>query len=175
MKSYTATLLSKIVLAILTLVVCAFAFTACIDFNDNSEDNDVSSAKIGDTVKNADNVSICLISCENTKKLGTEYLNDTTENNFILLTIKVTNNSKKTQTFYGACADLYNSNGVKYETKTSLYIDYILMEDIGVGISKTFQVVFETPTTTLQEKYTVKIGYSTYTTNRNRVVFDLSK
>ncbi len=175
MKPNKATPLLKIVLVVLTLVVCAFAFTACIDDDDKSGNSGASSAKIGDTVKNSDNVAICLVSCENTKMLGTEYLNDTTDNNFILLTIKVTNNSKKTQTFYGACADLYNSNGTKYETQTSLYIDYILMEDIGVGISKTFQVVFETPTTTLQEKYTVKIGYSTYTTDRNRVVFDLSE
>ncbi len=101
-------------------------------------------------------------------------MNDTTENNFILLTVKVKNDSKKQQTFYGGCAFLYNSEGTKYEETTSLYIDYILSEDIGVGISKTFQMVFETPTTTAQEKYTVKIGYSQYTSETNRAVFDLS-
>lgn len=143
--------------------------------NTDRDDNNVTVGKIGDTIKNSDGVSICLVSCENTKILGTEYLNDTTENNYILLTIQVTNNSKKTQTFYGSCADLYNSNNTKYEAQTSLYIDYIISEDIGVGISKTFQVVFETPTTTEQEKYTVKIGYSMYTGDWNRVVFDLSK
>ena len=162
--------IARIALCLTAVLICVFGFAACVPDDDKD-----TVGKVGDTLKNRDNVSICLVSCENTKRLGSEYLNDTTEHNYILLTIKVTNNSKKQQTFYNGCADLYNANDVKYETITSLYIDYILMEDVGVGISKTFQVAFETPTTTSQEKYTVKIGYSIYTSERDRVVFDLSK
>lgn len=152
-------------------VVCVSLFAACDFFNNSSESK--TNGKVGDTIINSDNVSICLISCTNTKKLGTEYLNDTTENNFILLTIKVKNNSQRQQTFSATCVDLYNSKGTQYEATTSLYIDFIISEDLGVGITKSFQVVFETPTTTEQENYTAKIGYSKYTTDSNRVVFDL--
>lgn len=107
--------------------------------------------------------------------MGSGYLTETTDNNFILLTIKIVNNSNKQQTFYSGCIDLYNSKNIKYEEHTSLYIDYILTEDIGVGITKTFQAVFETPTTSKDEKYVAKIGYSIYTADRNRTVFDLTK
>lgn len=48
-----------------------------------------------------------------------------------------------------------------------------MSEDIGVGITKTFQVAFETPTTTVEEQYTAKIGYSIYTSDRSRVTFTL--
>ena len=71
--------------------------------------------KIGDTLTNSDNIAICLVRCENTKELGTGLLTDTTENNFILLTLKVTNYSNRQQTFYAGCVDLYNSKNVKYE------------------------------------------------------------
>ena len=172
--------LSIFLCCIISIISCSLLFTACDFFsnnqngqtNQNNQSNETN-GKIGDTLTNSDNVDICLVACTNTTMLGTEYLNDTTENNFILLTIKVTNNSKKQQTFSATCVDLYNSKGIKYEATTSLYIDFIISEDIGVGITKSFQVVFETPTTTEQENYTAKIGYSRYTSDRNRVVFDL--
>ncbi len=87
----------------------------------------------------------------------------------------MTNYSNRQQTFYAGCVDLYNSKNVKYEEKTSLYIDYILSEDIGAGVTKSFQVVFETPTTTIEEQYSAKIGYSTYTADSDRVVFLLQE
>lgn len=154
-------------------LICILLFSACDFFGSEQPKNQVRGT-VGDTLINSDNVSICLVDSINTKMLGTEYLNDTTENNFILHTIKVTNNSEKQQTFYASCVDLYNSKGIKYEATTSLYIDFIISEDIGVGITKSFQVVFETPTTTKQENYTAKIGYSRYTSDKNRVIFDLA-
>lgn len=147
--------------------------SACGLFNETAKDQQV--GKIGDTLTNPDNIAICLVSCENTKELGSGLLTDTTENNFILLTLKVTNHSNKKQTFYARCVDLYNSKNIKYDEKTSLYIDYILSEDIGAGVTKSFQVVFETPTTTVEEQYSAKIGYSTYTADKDRVVFLLKE
>lgn len=165
--------MKKFMIAICCIVgaVCVSLLSACEWFNDESDNQTY--GKIGDTLNNSDNVAICVISCENVQQLGTGILAETTENNFILLTIKVTNNSNKSQTFYSGCVDLYNSNNVKYEDKTSLNIDYILSEDIGVGITKTFQVVFETPTTTNEEQYIAKIGYSIYTSDKSRVTFIL--
>lgn len=161
--------MKKIITTLCTtlLVLCvSLAFIGCAD-------NNTEVGKIGDTLTNTDGVEFTLVSCENTKQLGNGILVDATNNNFVLLTIKITNNSNKTQTFSNSCADLYNSKNAKYETITSIYIDYIISEDIGVGITKTFQVVFETPTTTTKEKYTVKIGYSMFTSDSKRVVFDL--
>ena len=166
--------MKKLLITVCCIVgaICVSLLSAC-EWFDDGQSNNQTYGKVGDTLKNSDNVSICVVSCENTQQLGTGFLAETTENNFILLTIKVTNNSNKQQTFYGGCVDLYNSSNVKYEDKTSLNIDYILSEDIGVGITKTFQVVFETPTTTYEEQYIAKIGYSIYTSDRNRVTFIL--
>lgn len=171
--------MKKLIVSMCCLLSILFtsAFTACDFFENNTPENPPknTNGKIGDTLTNNDGVSICLISVEDTKVLGSGYLTETTDNNFILLTIKVVNNSDKQQTFYGSCVDLYNSSNIKYEEYTSIYIDFILSEDIGAGITKTFQVVFETPKTSKEDSYTAKIGYSTYTTDRNRVVFDLTK
>ena len=128
---------------------------------------------IGDTIKNSDGVEFTLVSVENRKSIGAGLLQETTDGNFILLTIKVSNTSKEPITIYGGCVDLYNSNGVKYENTTNLSINDIIMEDINPGISKTFQVLYETATKTTEEDYTIKIGYSMYTSESDRVVFKL--
>lgn len=137
--------------------------------NDNGTTTSSSTYYIGDKVINKKNIVFSVLSVENTKHLGSSILGDDTEYNFIVATIKVENRSNSNITIYGGCADLYNSRGNKYESASSIYIDDIIMEDIGPGISKTFQVLFETPTTTIQEQYTIKIGYSTYTLNADRV------
>lgn len=128
---------------------------------------------VGQAVENREGVIFRIDKVENTKMLGNEYLGDTTNGNFIVLTITVTNLSRKNITVYGSSVDLYNDKNVKYESQTSLFIDYIISEDIGVGISKTYQVLFETPYTTQQAKYIAKVGYSIYTADRNRISFKL--
>ena len=45
----------------------------------------------------------------------------------------------------------------------------IIVEDLNPGISKTFQVAFETSTKTTDETYIAKIGYSYLTSNSDRV------
>ena len=133
----------------------------------------ISAGKIGDTLKNSDGVEFTLVSVENRKSVGSGLLQENTDENFILLTIKVKNSSNKPISVYGGCVDLYNSDGVKYEEKSNLSIDYIISEDINPGLSKTFQVLYETATKTTEEDYTIKIGYSVYTLDSKRVEFKL--
>ncbi len=162
-------------ISIIFLTLILLFISGCIFNNKNNTIEEQTIGKIGDTISNSDNISICLESCENTKEVGSELLNEVTENNFIILTLKISNYTNTQQTFYGNCIDLYNSKNVKYEAKTSLYIDYIISEDIGSGIIKSFQVLFETPTTTNEEIYTAKIGYSKYTRDKDRVTFILQE
>ena len=124
---------------------------------------------IGETAVNKDNVAFTVTNVQNTQQLGSGYLSENTDYNFVLITVKVTNNSNKNITISGSCADLYNSSGTKYESQTSLNVNYIISEDIGAGISKTFKIVFETPKTTSQETYILKIGYNSYTPSSQRV------
>lgn len=128
---------------------------------------------IGEEVTNNDNVVYKVTNVKNTKHLGSEFLGEDTEYNFIVITIKVQNKSNKNITVSGSCADLYSSSGVKYEYKSTIYTDFIISEDIGSGLSKTFQIAFETPKTTKEETYTLKIGYSSFTPSSNRVAIIL--
>ncbi len=126
-----------------------------------------------ETAKNSDGVSFKILNVENTNQVGTDLLGEKTDNNFIIITIKISNYSNKEISVYSGNVDLYLSN-VKYSSKHELYIDSLISEDIGVGVSKTFQVLFETPTKSSQQQYVAKIGYSIYTPTSKRVCFDIS-
>lgn len=126
-----------------------------------------------ETAKNSDGVSFKIMNVENTNHVGTDLLGENTDNNFIIITIKISNYSNKEISVYSGNVDLYLLN-VKYSSKHELYVDSLFSEDIGVGVSKTFQVLFETPTKSTQQQYVAKIGYSIYTPTSKRVSFDIS-
>ena len=163
---------------IVSVIIIVFAIILIIGIaasSANNSDNQDKIFSVGEVATNSDGVSFTITNVENTKSLGSGLLADTTTSNFILIDITIKNTSNKQITIYGSCADLYNSQNVKYEDYSSLNIDYILSEDINVGVSKNFQITFETPTTTEQEEYILKIGYSIYTSDSNRVSIKLDK
>ena len=135
------------------------------------------SAFIGQSVSNSDNVVFSILSVNNTKTIGTsDLLSDTTQNNFIIISLSVTNNGNKPIELYSGLIDLFDSNNIKYSEFSSLYLDnYIIYETINPGISKNFQVAFEVPKTSNEELFTAKIGYSKYTSDNNRVIFILKQ
>lgn len=159
----------KIAFIVVICILVLIAIIVPICTSNSGESNKRGSYYIGDTVKNSDGVYFTVTKVENTQKLGGTYFADTTSANFIVLNITVKNNSNKQISVYGGCVDLYNSKGIKYEYYSSLNVNYIISEDIGVGLSRSFQIAFETPTTTKQELYTAKIGYSIYTADSKRV------
>ena len=127
---------------------------------------------IGETGYNKD-VSVRINSVKNVKKLGGEYLNDTTENNFILIECTVKNIGDSNVTIYSNSWDLYNSSNVLYERYYSLYINGItIYETLAPGLTKTFEVAFEVPTTTTQETYTAVFGH--HSLNSNKIHFKLN-
>ena len=136
---------------IVSVIIIIFAIILIIGIaasSANNSDNQDKIFSVREVAINSDGVSFTITNVENTKSLGTGLLADTTTSNFILIDITIKNTSNKQITIYGSCADLYNSQNVKYEDYSSLNIDYILSEDINVGVSKNFQIAFETPTTT---------------------------
>ena len=161
----------------LLLVVFVMIFTAGCFFEDDEKVVNNEIVYLNEVAKNRDGVEFVVTSIENTRRVGSGYLADTTENNFILLTIKVTNKGKKEQTIYNGCVALYNSNNVEYEDYLSFNIDDIelLGRDIAIGLTTTFQVLFEVPTNTDQSEYTIRIGYSSSTTDSDRVSIKLKK
>ena len=153
-----------IIISVIVAVAIIIAIVAL-----STGDSSIPTGNIGDSVVNSDGVTFKVDKVENTKKLGDDYFNDKTSNNFVLITLTVTNTSKKTKTIYGSCIDLYNEAGTKLECFSTIVIDYIIVEDLNPGISKTFQVAFETSTKTTDETYIAKIGYSYLTSNSDRV------
>lgn len=157
------------------LIICAVIPLSGCFFDDKEDEYNNEVYYLNEYAKNKDGVEFIITDIENTNHIGSGYLADTTENNFILLTIKATNKGKKDQTIYSGCVELYNSNNVEYDDYYSLNINDIafLGNDIGVGMTTTFQVVFEVPTNTDQTEYVVRIGYSIYTSDKDRVYIKL--
>ncbi len=161
----------SVIAAVLLLIVIVVLATSV------GRDKPIPSGKIGDSLVNSDGVTFRVDKAEDVKRLGDAYVYKPTNNNFILITITVTNTTKKTITIYDTCVDLYNEAGTKLkEYSAPLYIDAIYFdEDLNPGTSLTFQVAYETNTKTTDETYVAKIGYSYLTSNSDRVKVTLEK
>lgn len=155
------------------LIVFGLFFSGCSLFDSSSDSGSNTSSKIyyiNDTVTNSEGVKFTVLSVKNTQLLGSTSWGDTTEYNFAVLTIKVENNSNKEISLSNSGFELYRrSNNAKYEYFSTLYIDDLFLDDLGAGLSKTFEIAFEIPTKTTDEDYEVSIGYSSWTLSSKRV------
>ena len=87
------------------------------------------------------------------------YSEMTTDNNFVVLTIKIVNNSGEP---YNVSAGrfLLICDGAEYEYDADavLKVDNAMwIDDINPGITKEYKIVYETPTTTDEREYVLKI------------------
>lgn len=126
---------------------------------------------IGDTVKSG-SVNFAVNNVSNTTLLGSEYVGESTENNFIVieLTIKNTGNSEVNLT--NSCFVLIKGSS-KYEIHTgSIYLDngFYAFESIGSDIVKKIVIVFETPSKSTEEIYTLAVKGSSISKAANIVL-----
>lgn len=172
-----------IIIISLCLAFCLFTFVGC-DFaistddisNDMTDTNNSSSTNnsatntnnstreyyIGETAKNSDNVYFTVTAVQNTTKIG--YTN--TENNFIIVTIKISNNGTEAWSQNPNNCTLI-CNGLEYEYSSATYsLDNGMsaLDDINPGITKTMKIAFETPSKSTEKAYSIKLsGYSFWT------------
>ena len=89
-----------------------------------------------------------------------------TENNFIIVTIKISNNGKESwEQNPNNCVLILD--GAEYEYSSATYsLDNSMssFNEINPGITKTMSIVFETPSKSSENSYSIKLsGYSLWT------------
>ena len=112
---------------------------------------------ICDNATNSSDIVFKVNSVQNTQFVGSGILSETTSNNFAIVNISISNNSDKP---FSANPNNFNLvlNGKKYNYHSATYyLDNGMssQDDINPGITKTYRIVFEVPTSTLNDTYTL--------------------
>ena len=115
---------------------------------------------ICDNATNSSDIVFKVNSVQNTQFVGSGILSETTSNNFAIVNISISNNSDKP---FSANPNNFNLvlNGKKYNYHSATYyLDNGMssQDDINPGITKTYRIVFEVPTSTLNDTYTLVCG-----------------
>ena len=124
---------------------------------DNTSSSD--KAMIGDVVSDKDGVEFCITNVTNQKSVGEGYFEEKTDNNFIVVTITINNGSNEPYDV-NSLRFLLVCDGAEYEyaSDTLFAFDNFLSSDtVNPHLSKEYTIVFETPTTTMEDEYVMKI------------------
>lgn len=142
---------------IVLLALPSFLMRSCKQNASSSENKQ--EVYIGETVINSNNVEFTVLEVKNTKKIGFS----STDGNFIAILIKIYNGGEKSW-FQNPnnCTLLLNKSKFDYSTATYELSDSMSgLDDINPGISRTVSIVFETPTTTKNDRYILQLkGFS---------------
>ena len=158
-----------LIVVIVVLAVIGSIFSGTSDNNDKGNSNNGNSSEstdktdktvyIGETVKNKSGIEFTVVSVENTQKVG---YSTTTENNFIIVTIRISNTSTESFSQNPNNCTLIKDN-ITYEHNIYTYLlddGMSVMTEINPGITKTMSILFETPTKSTEENYSIVLsGY----------------
>ncbi len=114
---------------------------------------------IGETVTNSKNVEFTVLEVKNTKKIGFS----STDSNFVAILIRIYNGGEESWSQNpNNCTLLLNKSTFDYSSATFELSDSMSgLDDINPGISRTVSIVFETPTTTKNDRYILQLkGFS---------------
>lgn len=117
------------------------------------------SEMISDVVSDKDGVDFCVTNVENVKSVGSGYSELTTDNNFVVVTIKIVNNSNEPYNVnVGRFLLLCNGAEYEYDSESILSVENVMwMDEINPGITKEYKIVYETPSSTDTDEYKLKI------------------
>ena len=130
------------------------------------------SITIGAEAVDKDGVVFCVTNVKNSKSLGSGYSKITTDNNFVVVTVKITNNG----------TDPYDVNPLhftliegdkeyEYANEALLSLENVMFLDtINPSLSDEYKIVYETPTTTEQSEYKLKINRNVFQKNNNTYI-----
>ena len=140
---------------IVLLALPSFLMRSCKQNASSSENKQ--EVYIGETVINSNNVEFTVLEVKNTKKIGFS----STDGNFIAILIK-NGGEKSWSQNPNNCTLLLNKSKFDYSTATYELSDSMSgLDDINPGISRTVSIVFETPTTTKNDRYILQLkGFS---------------
>ena len=153
-----------IIAVVAAIIIGAAAGSADGNGGDEIQDHEnVNSSEawyICDNATNSSDIVFKVNSVQNTQLVGNGILSETTSNNFAIVNISISNNSDKP---FSANPNNFNLvlNGKKYNYHSATYyLDNGMssVDDINPGITKTYRIVFEVPTSTLNDTYTLVCG-----------------
>lgn len=153
-----------IIAVVAAIIIGAAAGSADGNAGDEIQDyENVNSSEawyICDNATNSSDIVFKVNSVQNTQFVGSGILSESTSNNFAIVNISISNNSDKP---FSANPNNFNLvlNGKKYNYHSATYyLDNGMssVDDINPGITKTYRIVFEVPTSTLNDTYTLVCG-----------------
>lgn len=156
-----------VIIAVVAVVIISVAAGGFSDKESDSGEgttNSQSQSKsyyIGDTVT-VSNVDFTVTEVYDATHLGSEYVGADTENNFIVITVKIFNKNNNEKNLMGS-SFILKKGAAKYEPSSdAIYLEngFYLMATVNAGVSKTVSLVYETPTESTTGGYalSVKVG-----------------
>ena len=120
--------------------------------------------KIGDTVKVGD-IEYIVSDVKDSKSIGTnQYLKKETDSNFVTIKVTVKNTGDKAKTIDTSMFKLKDSKGTSYsaDATADMYINpagsTFFLQQANPNISKTGNIVFETPTKNADEPFALEVS-----------------
>ena len=153
---------ARIIISLILIVVgCYQIYNAVmkptIDDKKTLERSD--SFTIGDEVADKDGVVFCVKEVDNTKSLGKGYAKIQTDNNFVVVSIKIINNSSEPYDVNPLNFMLIEGDK-EYEHTNDVLLsleNVMFLDTINPSLSNEYIIVYETPATTEQTEYKLKI------------------
>lgn len=167
--------MSKVGCAILSIVflICgvyhlhkAFSNTSETSSKDS---NKIGTVMIGESASDKDGVEFCVTNVENVKSVGEGYTELKTDNNFVVISVKITNKSDSPYDVNTLCF-LLTDGGSEYEYSADALLsveNHMYLDTINPNLSKEYVIVYETATTTLDTEYKLKIRSSVLSNKDN--------
>lgn len=163
-----------IVSLILIIVGCYQIYNAvmkpAVDDNKRVESSD--SITVGVDATDKDGVVFCVTNVQNTKSLGEGYTETHTDNNFVVVTVKITNNSTEPYDVNPLRFTLVEGDKEYEHTNDALLSleNVMFLDTINPSLSNEYIIVYETPTTTEQSEYKLKIKRNVFQKNDNTYI-----
>lgn len=132
--------------------------------SDKTPESTTAPASINEFVSDRDGVEFCVTKMENLKSVGSGYYEVTTENNFVVVSLTIRNNGTEPYDVNSIRFVLMNGE-LEYQDNTSAALSLdngMFMDTINPGLSKEYTLVYETPVTTQEGDFKLKIKYISF-------------
>ena len=116
------------------------------------------------------NFSFTLNNASNTKQVGSKYLGDTTNDNFVITNVTVKNIGNSEENLLTSMMLLHMGDSVYEPHSSGIYLDdgFYVLESIGAGITRNINVLYETPTEFTPETY-LEVKASSYSVDSQKI------
>lgn len=148
----------RIVFAAVLIISGVSGISKALIKND-AKDVAVPTVIINECVADENGVEFCVTNVDNQTSVGSDYLEVTTEYNFVVVSVKIANNSSEPYDVNSLRFVLMNGETeYEYATDTIMSLDNALtLDTVNPGITKEYTIAYETPVTTDDSEFVLKI------------------